>query len=92
MGKRACPLLQCGPALGAEAVPGAAVRAGRDQWFPDNTGKYQSYTGAVIHHSAVQLPVPDRMYVPGAETADGRVLLPLLDKIHAETEPLSEEG
>lgn len=47
------------PAVGPEAVPGAAVRAGGDGWRPGHPGKHQPGAGAAVHHPALQLPVPD---------------------------------
>ena len=58
---------------------------------PEHPGQHQPGTGAVVHHQALQLQVPDRMYFPGAETADRGILLPILVKAYAKTEPLPEK-
>ena len=77
--------------MGPEAVPGAAVCAGGDGRRPEHPGKYQPGPGSAGHYPALQLPVPDRMYVPGVKAAGRGILLPLLVKAHAEAELLPEE-
>ena len=77
---------------GAEALSGAAFCAGGDGRHPEHPGKHQPGIGALGHHPALQLPVPDRMLFPGAEAADRGILLPLLVKAYAKAELLPEEG
>lgn len=77
--------------MGAEAVLGAALCPGGNEWEPEHSGKYQPGTEPGIHHQALQPQVPYRMHFPGAETADRGILLPVLVKAYAEAEPLPEK-
>ena len=77
--------------MGTEAVSGAALCPGGNEWSPEHPGKHQLGTGTAVHYPALQLPVPYRMHFPGAEAADGGILLPVLVKAYAETEPLPEK-
>lgn len=77
--------------MGTEAVPGTAVCAGGNGWKPKHPGKYQPGIESAIHHSALQLSLPDRIYVQGAKTADWGILLPFLVKIYAENKLLPEK-
>ena len=77
--------------MGTEAVSGAALCSGGNEWDPEHPGKHQPGTGTAVYHQALQLQVPDRMYFPGAEAADRGILLPVLVKAYAQTEPLPEK-
>ena len=77
--------------MGTEAVPGTEVCAGGNERNPEHFGKYLPGDGTAVHNPAIQIPVPDRMHLPGTEAAGWRVLLPLLVKVYAKTELLPEE-
>ena len=77
--------------MGAETVPGTEVCAGGSERNPEHSGNHLSGTGSAVCYPALQLPVPDRMHLPGTEAAGWRVLLPLLVKAHAKAELLPEE-
>ena len=51
--------------MGAEALSGAAFCTGGNGWHSEHPGKYQPGTGTTVGHPALQLPVPDRMHLPG---------------------------
>ena len=77
--------------MGTEAVPGTAVCTGGNEWYPEHPGKYQPDPGPAVCHPALQLPVPDRMHVQGAEAAGWRILLPLLVKAYVKIKLLAKE-
>ena len=77
--------------MGAEALSGAAVCAGGNGWHPEHPGKHQPGTGSTVGHPALQLPVPDRMHLPGTETAGWRILLSFLVKAYAKIKLLPEK-
>ncbi len=64
--------------MGTETVPGTAVCTGGNGRHPEHLGKHQPCTGAAVGYPVLQLPVPDRMHLPGTEAAGWRILLPLL--------------
>ena len=77
--------------MGAEAVPGTEVCAGGNKRQPEHSGKHLPGIGSADHYPSLQLPVPDRMHLPGTKAAGRSILLPLLVKVHAEAELLPEE-
>lgn len=77
--------------MGTEAVPGTAVCAGGNGWKPKHSGKYQPGIESAVHHSALQLSLPDQIYVQGVKIADGGIRLPFLVKIYAKNKLLPEK-
>ncbi len=77
--------------MGSEVVPGTAVCVGGNGWKAKHPGKYQPAPPSAVHHSALQLSLPDRIYVQGTKTADWSILLPFLVEIHAENKLLPEK-
>lgn len=76
--------------MGAEALSRTAFCVGKNERHREHPGEYVSRTGATFHHPPLQLPFPDRMHIPKAETADWSILLPLLVKAYAKAEPLPD--
>ncbi len=46
-----------------------------NEWNPKHSGEHLPDTGPAVHHTALQLPLPDRMYVLGAKAANRGILL-----------------
>lgn len=70
---------------------GTAVCADGNGWKPKHPGKCQPGIESAVHHLALQLSLPNRIYIQGVKTADWGILLLFLVKIHVENKLLPEK-
>lgn len=78
--------------MGTETVSGIAFCAGWDGRCPKHPGYHLPGSWPTGCHPALQLQVPDQMYFLGTGATNRDILLPVLVKVYAKTEPLPEKG